>query len=336
MRSSDGPKILEGVPKPEYRKYSCPFPGCVASVMEYLGEDADYGLFMALSGAAFRRVWQQGDGGNVDLMYFSPLVEEHLFTALGWRYETIPRGNKQKMTDAIKASIDRKMPVLVFGIIGPPECGIVVGYEENGNTLVGYSFFQDSSVDGYYHKSDWYEEDLNMIIVLQERTEKPAEEKILTETLRFALSMGKESLLDSDHVNGLAANLAYADALEDKSFFPIDDKEKMGLQAMLFWDQGAMLYERKHAASYLNKMTERFPKVKEPLTSAAKEYEAIGEETAWIPKLAGQLATRKITPKDSHLGTPEGRKQIADAFRLVNAKEEKALLFLDQALQKLS
>jgi hypothetical protein len=49
MEGTDRKLILEGVPRPTYGKYSCPFPGCVASVMEYLGEPVDSGYLMAVS-----------------------------------------------------------------------------------------------------------------------------------------------------------------------------------------------------------------------------------------------------------------------------------------------
>lgn len=123
MSSVDRKCILQGVPRPGYHQYSCPFPGCMAAVMEYLGEPVDYEYLMAVSGAAFRRAWLQGNGGNVDLMCFSSLPQEHLFRAIGWNYRVVEYGEKQAMIEAVKESIGAGIPAFAFGIIGPPECG---------------------------------------------------------------------------------------------------------------------------------------------------------------------------------------------------------------------
>jgi hypothetical protein len=336
MNSVDRKCILQSVARPGYHKYSCPFPGCVAAVMEYLGEPIDYEYLMAVSGAAFRRAWRQGDGGNVDFMHFSPLPEEHLFRAIGWSYRVVRHGDKQAMIEAVKDSIRVGRPAFAFGIIGPPECGLVTGYEDYGDTLVGYSFFQDWNTRGYYHESDWYTDGLIMMMVLTGRTEMPTEAQILRDTLQLALSLGREPLLQSSgHVSGIAANLAYADALEDNSNFPLDNDEQMNLQAMLYWDQSTMLDERRHAATYLRQAADKFPAVGPALNAAAQQYEALWSYTAWVARLGYDLALGRIAPGDTRLGNESGRREIAAAYRQAFDCEQKALESVEQALQGL-
>ncbi|GAB3433445.1 hypothetical protein [Flindersiella endophytica] len=45
--------------------------------------------------------------------------------------------------------------MLAFGIIGPPECGILTGYDQDGDVILGYSYFQEPDVVGYYEQTDW-------------------------------------------------------------------------------------------------------------------------------------------------------------------------------------
>ena len=110
------------------------------------------------SAGAFRRLWNRDDGGNVDLMYLQPEPYIRVFEALNYDHRVIPYGDKAAALRAVRQSLARRRPVLAFGIIGPPECGIVAGYDEEGDVLLGYSYFQDGSLSGYYQKRDWYEE----------------------------------------------------------------------------------------------------------------------------------------------------------------------------------
>lgn len=140
---------------------------------------------MAVSGAAFRRAWQQGDGGNVDLMYFSPLPDEHLFRAIGWSYRVVDYGDRQAM------------------------------------------------IEGCYREPNWYTDGLTMVMVLTDRIERPTEAQTLRDTLQLALTLGIAPLLQEHGcASGIAANLAYADALEDSSNFPSDNDEQKALESL--------------------------------------------------------------------------------------------------------
>ena len=69
------------------------------------------------------------------------------FDACGYEYEYVVKDTIQKdKTSYVKKivdSIDRGVPVLSFGIVGPPICSIVCGYAENGDVLIGWSQFTD-------------------------------------------------------------------------------------------------------------------------------------------------------------------------------------------------
>ena len=149
------PTVLPGVARIGYNVHLCPFPGSLYSCLEYLDDPQDYAYLMGITGAAFRRTWSRNDGGNVDLMYLAPEPYRRAFEALGYSYREIQR-NETAMVKAIKESIDRECPVISFGIIGPPEAGLITGYDQDGSVLYGWSYFQDSKQPGYYQLDDWF------------------------------------------------------------------------------------------------------------------------------------------------------------------------------------
>jgi hypothetical protein len=86
------------------------------------------------------------------------------------------------MITAIQESLARKVPPISFGILGPPEAGIVTGYDQGGAVLYGWSYFQPDR-SKYYEKADWFETmDTNggmVLIVLGDRKPVPTERQVL-------------------------------------------------------------------------------------------------------------------------------------------------------------
>ncbi|MBN1891815.1 MAG: hypothetical protein JW780_03475 [Clostridiales bacterium] len=127
-----------------------PFPACLHSVLNYLGQDIDYCYLMAATGAAFRERWNTKiwDGGNVDIRVICEDPDEAFrkaFVAAGRGVSMIKRENsgKDDFIRVIRKEIDAGRPVIALGIIGPPEASIITGYRNNGNTLLGWNFFQE-------------------------------------------------------------------------------------------------------------------------------------------------------------------------------------------------
>lgn len=149
-------RVLEQVPRVGF--YSggdvCPeditFPSCMAAVMRYLGTDypwlplvahnkawrLNYGnvFFVGVTGIGFGLLWKQGwHGDNVDMMNIAADPEQVIrraFAAAGHTYEYIRRSSRTteaSWSTRIIASIDRGIPVLAFGVMGPPECCVVTG-----------------------------------------------------------------------------------------------------------------------------------------------------------------------------------------------------------------
>lgn len=162
--------VLEGVPRVSFRSepgqdaQTTPLPAC----LEYLGDGLGmhefewrgsswqqsntYTYLMGTTGAAFRLSWRPGwHLDNVEIMYMSDeptAPSERAFEAVGRDYEfLLPQEDRdakeywrQRIVDSIY-SLSR--PVLAFGVVGLPECCLVTGYDEGGQVLIGWSFFQD-------------------------------------------------------------------------------------------------------------------------------------------------------------------------------------------------
>jgi hypothetical protein len=155
--------------------YLTPFIGSLYASLKSLGEHYTYADLLGLSGAGNRLRWYPGtwDPSNVDLSQCEdPPFAPHFraFQAVGWDAEV--RLTKQFKNDhtclvdrktasaEITDSIKLGKPVIAMGIIGPPECCVVFGYENSGESLVGWNYFQGD--EGYdpekpFSKNEWFD-----------------------------------------------------------------------------------------------------------------------------------------------------------------------------------
>jgi len=170
-------KILRGVPKVFYGAFGgiTPFPVCLKAVSDYLGDDLDYTYAIVACGGAFRLAWDVTglNGGNVDIMlaYNEPEAPfNNGVSALGRDFNMLWRenvginpgpGTRDDFKSFIKAQIDMGKPVISLGPIGPPEAGIITGYRDGGETLLGWSLFQwdekTFSDEGYFTTGKWWD-----------------------------------------------------------------------------------------------------------------------------------------------------------------------------------
>jgi len=347
-----GRLILEGVPKVGYGVHLCPIPGSLYAVMEYLGDPVEYDYLMGVTGAAFRRLWNRDDGGNVDLGYLAPEVFRHAAEGLGYDLRIVPR-DKGKMLAAIRESLTRGRPAIAFGIIGPPEAGIVTGYSKGGEVLHGWSYFQDGKLPGYYEEPDWFakfsrfaqapdaglgpvgDEPVGLVVVGdKDRWQRASRRDILVSALKWAVDLERTAKRPNlpEHISGLAAYEAWAKALEVDADYPADNAEVLGTRAMVHCDQVVMLHERHSAAGFLHSMAEAVPEVAEELRAAAALYDEVGDYAGkvwrwsnWAEPAAQQGLAELAT-----------RTELAGYVREAGAKEAEAVQELETALTVLT
>lgn len=110
-----------------------------------LATGADYDWLMGSSGAAFTTTI---DEAGWDPLAATPRDAETLARAAraaGVRLDPEPPPYDEEMQalilDRAKEAIDGHLPPLVFGLGGPPEYGLIVGYDEEGPTFFARTFF---------------------------------------------------------------------------------------------------------------------------------------------------------------------------------------------------
>lgn len=243
-------------------------PACMTSLMEYIGEDARwltirahnreytkrklYDAILAATGMAFGLLWhKEACPSSFDLTQ----VNDHNATILfafdyvGYNCEIIDKSNStfNEMKSQITQSIDANRPVLAFGIVGPPECSIVCGYDSGGDTLFGWSHFQsnnpaDCENNGMFHKSDWYN-DIWKIVVCRDKKEPKND---LKDIIRRGIAITTANELDG-YYSGAAAYDAWAKYVSDSAYESMSDDELRGK----YWFHHAMVGNYAEARCYL-------------------------------------------------------------------------------------
>lgn len=207
------------------------FPGGVGAV------DATYTHLMGATGAAFRLSWKPGwHGDNVATFLIGEdvmQVFDRAFAEAGRRYTTIGSCSGMSADDmrrAIIESIDGGMPVIAHGVIGPPEECLITGYDEGGDVLIGWNFFQDDAskqdgeafeAEGQFRKRNW-EADTWDVMVIGEQVDRPALADRCLDAIRWAVEVIRTPQRQ-DRINGLAAFDAWREHLLNDEAFEDND-----------------------------------------------------------------------------------------------------------------
>jgi hypothetical protein len=330
--------VLNNVLRVGYDVHLCPFPGSLCAVLEYLGQPQPYDYIMGVTGAPFRRLWNRDDGGNIDLSYLGDKPFQSAFDALGYEWKKVP-AEKDAMLAAIHESLARGVPPISFGIIGPPEAGVVTGYDPQTGAVMGWSYFQGDyghDRNSYYEKRDWFETmDKNagkgLIVIGAHTGNIPAPQQVLKSALEWAIDLACTPRREGipGHVSGLAAYEGWAADLEVDADYPADNTQIMQNRSMVHGDACVMLEERAVAASFLRRMKEFAPPAAaQHLEAAAKLYEEARDVMwkLWTTQDYGMFGMAKP------LGDPATRREIAQYVRVAGEKEGQAVAHLQQAL----
>jgi AraC-like DNA-binding protein len=351
--------ILFGVPKVQYCYEECtPFPSCLRSCLNYMGQNIDYAYVMAASGASFRLRWNTGfwDGGNVDIMNifddkFEPFKRS--FKAAGRKYTILQRGGSNKATfiSFIKKEIDEGRPVIALGIIGPPEACIISGYDNNGETLLGWSFFQnnpeftkDTEIHetGYFICHSWWENpNTTAVISIGEEQQELVSHKELLINAIDIMTKTKVSFKNSytnetqEYAGGQAAYDAWAVAVGNDKEFP-----KNAILPILFerlmcqGDAQVMVGEgRSYAAYFVEWIGKNHEIAAEECNRAANYFRAAAQCAFKMNEVKGGFQQDETTTKN--FAQPEVRKAIVSLILEAKENESKACELLKAVVNKL-
>lgn len=334
--------VLYGVPKVYWgrqidgEEQNSPFPMCLQSVLNYMGQNISYTEVMAYSGAAFRQRWDSA-GWNVAAIDIRFTYKHHLqafelaFKGAGRKVtisensERIKSIKKEEATALIKSELDCGRPVIALGVVGPPEACIVTGYRNNGETLLGWSLFQDFWGDceidesGYFIKDNWWETTETIMSVGEEIGHQTSDKEVLENGLMLMMTEKMPTYGGDDiFYGGQAAYEAWAQAIEAEN---LDSEDANWGQS----DQEKMLgNDRKYAAAYMNLMAERYPHL-------AKEFMLCGELLKSVADCALPIQKLREEQDMSQLV----REQMAVLIRQAAAKEKEACAVLQEIIGKL-
>ena len=266
------------------------------------------------------------------------------FEAVGYAHEHMMkeegRDNEATFRRRIIESIrDKGRPVLGFGVVGPPECCIVTGYDEYGDVLIGWSYFQgfpefSAGVEfeplGYFRKRDWFK-DTEALTIVGEKQEKPPLDEIYRQALKWALQVVRTPVTFGDRHNGLAAYTAWADHLLRDDEFPTDDMAVLRERHMAHHDAAGTVAEgRWYGAHFLKQVAEHEPAMAEELLAAAGCYEAEHDLMWQIWNLMGGIGFSD--ERVEKLAEPAVRRRIAPIILQARDKDEKAADHIERAL----
>lgn len=307
--------VLEGVPRLEFYKGGprCPedlvFPSTLRAYLEYMGEslgckhvkgrgaipkvDCAYAYIMGLTGEAFMMSWSK----TWDAPFESRAITasrlasyNRAVNAVGHSCEAIFPGDvghtEAHLRSIIIDSIRRGCPVIVFSAFGPSEAGLVTGYDEGGDVLLGWNHLQDApdlaagveyEPTGYYRKRNWYHDQFGVMLI-GDKVDKPSLQEIGRRALRQGLELMRTPIITEDgqgRFNGLAAYQAWSDALRPDESFPQDDLALLRRRHGAHDDAVGWVAEaRWYGSLFLRQLARQDPTMADELSAAAKCFEA--------------------------------------------------------------
>lgn len=334
------------------------FAGSLWCVQRTNGCDATYGTIVAASGSATRLCWRDGwHPSNVGSQNTERDPWAHVrraLNAIGWKAqihslpdypmesEHIELLSFAQIHERMVASLNEGMPVIVQGLVGPPEFGVVCGYERNSDKLIGRSYFQTDlglSNEDYYHVSLPHEP-FWAYITLSPGTTIPSLREVGLEMIRATVSQARTESVRGAHT-GMAAWRACMDHQEnwDRTDYPVHlpkdaREEEWGncLQGrfMVYCDALMQIHERQFAAGLLRELAEQAPEWACELTEAAELYQQVScyGGYLWNYLTFDEAGFQKFA--DAGI-----RKCLAVEGRRVMALEEQAVQVLEQLLARI-
>ncbi len=246
----EGPRCPEDIP----------FPATMRALMDYLNEEefgcracrtlhpgckipCSYSFFIGVSGVASFLSWKPGwEGDNPEIMYMSddPAAPfDRAFQATGYEYAyhgvemDNGRNTEALFRQQIVESIQKDRPVLAFGPVGPPESALITGYDEGGDVLIGWSFFQDMPAfnagvefepSGQFRKRDWFTYAPGFsFITIGDKQPRPPLGETYRRALEWMLQVARTPVTFGDRHNGLAAYTAWAEHVQRDADYPDDE-----------------------------------------------------------------------------------------------------------------
>ena len=348
--------LLYGVPKVYYGRnvdgqmQLTPFPMCLQAVLNYMGQNINYSQIMAASGAAFRmrfdtKGWNMGAADIIFTYRENTKPFELAFKAAGRNFKIIEEPDKSRSKTAylahIKAELDCGRPLIALGVVGPPEACIVTGYQNNGETLLGWSLFQgggpfDENLKthetGYFIREKWWENTEAIMSIGEEVGTLTPVKEILENALML---MTKENISTYNgsrpFYGGQAAYEAWAKIVEDDMLYT--EGTDMFQVVTAHQEQEMMLAEgRGKAAAYISSLAEQYPVMSQDFDACSRLFK---EAFECVQKMQEARSGRNDEKTQNKFREKQTRLEIASIIRQAAKYEKKTCTILEKIIGKL-
>ncbi len=356
--------IIQNVPRVAQfignESYLTPFIGSLYAALHGMGTPRYYAELLVLSGAGNRLTWRPNDwyGGNCDILSvedkpFAPhlrVLKAIGLTAKIRLFREIvglkgPYDPPEAAREEITASIEKGIPVIAMGIIGPPECCVVHGFEKGGDVLIGWNYFQDSEgfgPDAPFKKENWLPGLYGYLIL--ERTESQPSQRDSALAAFWAISQHARQYEVRGARVGFTAWDEMLRQLEHDDFSRLsgtllpatpelwnDEVWRTTAQGRFFiyCDALCQIHERGVALHYYQYLADNYPEWKDcllPAIAAWKECSAYGG-FLWKHVTMDPKGYEKFTD-------PAIRKILADEGRRSMAKDMEAIEHIERLLKQ--
>ncbi|MFC2164085.1 hypothetical protein ACFLT2_03700 [Acidobacteriota bacterium] len=369
--------VLEKVPRVSFQLHmgkdesglrrcpeSFPFLSCLRSCLEYMGDDmgfttievagkewrldSAYVFLMGTTGGAFRLSWKPGwymGNPSFTLMSDNPLEPYYKgLKSVGYSYEILEKQDslfsEKHLRHLIMESIQKKgRPVIANGVVGPPVDCLITGFDEGGEVLIGWSYFQrakEFSADvefepsGYFRKRNWFK-DVYRLILLGEKKRRPPRKGVYKDALQLAIGLSRTPIVQEDCNSGLAAYEAWANAISQDAEFTDKKVKELHHRYHVHMDASGTIAEgRWYAYQFLQKVMEDVDCPKDEIEAAAKCYEA---EHTLMWQLWGLVGGPGASVKKAKMfKDSEIRQKSAEIILQARDQDEKAVGHLELAL----
>ena len=361
-----GRRVLADVPRvgfyPTMRRYEPErgpegiiFPSCMRSVMAFLGyPEYDYVHFVGVTGAGFYLNWKEGWHSDNSAIYYMVPHSEHIklfeyaFESTGYALDLLLLKGENALSEEgarrrVIASIDAGKPILSHGVVGPPETCIITGYDEGGEVLIGWSFFQDFDVfneglefepNGMFRKRNWFPGAFDLFC-FGERRDPPDPKTVRRRSLEWAIKVVRTAeTWEGRTNNGLAAYDAWAEhLLRDDEITPegtIPDGST-DIPFNIHDEAVGMVAEgRYYASEYLIRLAKSDIKIRTLLLKAAVCYSREHDLMWEIWNCCG--ANGRSPQHIERFADPAIRRQIVELVHQAKEEDQMAIEYIEEAL----
>lgn len=291
--------VLEGVPQVHFYQGGkrCPedlcFASCMRAWLAYRGESeygckhsacdntscvtaCTYAYMIGISGTALWLTWKPGySAENAEFRLMSDDPEAPIrrtCESLGYAYTYLSAAqlaDKARALQMVADSLQHGLPVISFGLVGPPEAGLITGLDEHGDIAIGWSFFQADpefseglqfEPNGYYRKRDWLQSCSGLLVMGDKQERKPIG-TIYRQALNWCVQVARAPQVHTNgaiYHNGLTAYTAWAEHLLDDSAFPAHDETVLRQHHWIHeMAIGLVAEARWYGSQFLAEMTDR-------------------------------------------------------------------------------